>query len=200
MPKVAVFVDGSNLYQCMQEQFNRTNVNIGKLAHKLLSGRELNRIYYYNAPLSQEDDPQGAKAQQKFFNALSFVDYLQLRLGRLVRREGVRVVCRHCRKKHPLNEFTCPSCQKRSPIVSHQQKGVDVRMVVDMLTLAWKNQYDTAVVVSGDADLVEAVNAVKDQGKHVENAFTQVGWAPEMKQACDVQVRLDEEFLRDCWL
>lgn len=199
MSKVAVFIDGSNLHQCMQVQFKKTNVDLGALARKLVRDRDLLRIYYYNAP-APDDDPRGAAAQQRFFKALSYVNYLQLRLGRLLRRDGLKVVCRHCRARHELNQFDCPSCGKNSPVVSYQQKGVDTRIVVDMLTLAAKDRYDIAIVVSGDADLVEAVVAVKDElGKHVENAFTEIGWAPAMRQACDVQVRLDEAFMRDCW-
>jgi uncharacterized LabA/DUF88 family protein len=48
-----------------------------------------------------------------------------------------------------------------------QEKAVDVRLAVDLLTLC--ANYDLAVIVSGDQDYVPAVQAVKDRGKRVVN-------------------------------
>jgi uncharacterized LabA/DUF88 family protein len=47
------------------------------------------------------------------------------------------------------------------------EKGVDVKLATDLLTL--KDIYDVAIILSGDADYVPAVQAVKDSGKHVIN-------------------------------
>jgi len=47
------------------------------------------------------------------------------------------------------------------------EKGVDVKLATDLLTL--QSIYDVAIILSGDADYVPAVQAVKDCGKHVIN-------------------------------
>lgn len=61
-----------------------------------------------------------------------------------------------------------------------------MRIGVDMLSLASKNLIDVAVLVSGDADLSEAVKAVKELGKHVELGALPEGRAWELVQAADV--------------
>ena len=47
------------------------------------------------------------------------------------------------------------------------EKGVDVKLATDMITL--KDIYDVAVLVSGDQDYVPAVKHIKDLGKTVVN-------------------------------
>jgi uncharacterized LabA/DUF88 family protein len=48
-----------------------------------------------------------------------------------------------------------------------KQKGVDVQMAVDLVSHAYLNNYDVAIICSGDADLLESVNLVKALGKRV---------------------------------
>ena len=49
-----------------------------------------------------------------------------------------------------------------------QEKGVDVHIAVDLLTGAYDNHYDTAVLVSSDTDLIPAVHGVRKKGKKIE--------------------------------
>ncbi|MBI4234619.1 MAG: NYN domain-containing protein [Chloroflexi bacterium] len=184
--RVVVFIDGSNLYTCMRQAFEKTNVDIGKLISKLVGKRQLVKAYYYNAPLSPAEDPEGAQAQERFFRALTWIDRLERRDGKL-RPRTVRYLCQHCGAQH---EFR-----------THVQKGVDARIAVDLVTMAVRGIYDIAILVSGDSDFVEAVRFVQDsQGKHVENAFTARGWGPDLRGICNTKVLLDEKFLSDCWL
>ncbi len=47
------------------------------------------------------------------------------------------------------------------------QKGVDVQLAVDLVSNAYLNNYDLAVLFSGDIDLYESVKLVKSLGKQV---------------------------------
>jgi len=47
------------------------------------------------------------------------------------------------------------------------QKGVDVQLAVDLVANAYQNNYDIAVLFSGDMDLLESIKTVKNLGKHV---------------------------------
>lgn len=51
-----------------------------------------------------------------------------------------------------------------------EQKEVDVAMAMGMLTEAYRDSFDTAIVVSGDRDFLPALEALKDMGKRVEVA------------------------------
>lgn len=66
-----------------------------------------------------------------------------------------------------------------------------MRIGVDMVSLASKNLYDVAVLVSGDGDLTEAVQATKDLGKHVELASFATGRSDELAAAADVIIALN---------
>jgi uncharacterized LabA/DUF88 family protein len=65
----------------------------------------------------------------------------------------------------------------RGRILNGREKGVDVRIALDLVRLARTKEYDTAIVVSQDSDLNEAlkevVEIVKEQRRFVtlESAF-----------------------------
>jgi uncharacterized LabA/DUF88 family protein len=170
MDRVCIFIDGSNFYYGLKHNIGKTNVNFHAFSLKLYNGRKLIRTYYYNAPVDRELDEDKYKSQQKFFDSLKKTPFLELKLGRLVTRDGVKV-----------------------------EKGVDVYLAVDMLKYAQANTYDTAILVSGDGDFASAVNAVMDLGKHVENAQFRSGQSQHLRDVCDVGIQLDADFLKDCF-
>ncbi len=172
--RVAIFIDGSNLYNCLKQEFGKANINLEKLTQELVGTRKLIRTYYYNAPLPQAnntDEKQRATSQQRFFESLRRIPYLELRLGRLERRDNSMV-----------------------------EKGVDIKIAVDMLRLAYSNAYDTAILVSGDGDFADAVQAVKDTGKHVENSSVKTCQSFHLRQTCDRFILMDSAFLAPLWL
>jgi len=143
--RVMIFIDGSNFYHGLKNVVGKTNIDFQKLAEKLCGERDLIRTYYYNAPVQREGregNEEKYRSQQKFFSALDNVPYLTKKLGRLEKRGNIWV-----------------------------EKGVDVHLAVDMLSMAVKNLYDVAILISGDGDFASAIDAVKDLGKHVEVAY-----------------------------
>ncbi len=67
-----------------------------------------------------------------------------------------------------------------------KEKGVDVQIATDMITLAWENTYDIAVLVSADSDFVPLAEFLKTKGKKVVHGqfppkgaeLAQKCWAP----------------------
>jgi uncharacterized protein (TIGR00288 family) len=72
------------------------------------------------------------------------------------------------------------------------EKGVDVKLAVDMLNLAFNNVYDTAILISGDGDFDSVIYGAKYIGKHVENAYFSSGHSDQLKKSCDKFILLDE--------
>ena len=71
-----------------------------------------------------------------------------------------------------------------------EEKGVDVALAVDMLTGAFEDLYDAAVLVSSDGDFKPAVEAVQRLGKRVEYLYFQGStFSRALDQACDVSRR-----------
>jgi len=173
LKRVMIFIDGSNMYHNMKNNFKKVSLNYHKFSNKLTGEeRELIRTYYYNCPLDQNENPASYKEQQRFFNNLDNIPYLEVRLGRLQIKSDSRKI----------------------------EKGVDVKLAIDMLSKAHKNQYDVAVLISGDADFVEVVKEVKDLAKHVELAVFPDQHCHHLKKCSDRIILLNEDFMSDCWL
>ncbi|MBI4665954.1 MAG: NYN domain-containing protein [Nitrospinae bacterium] len=49
------------------------------------------------------------------------------------------------------------------PIRNGREKGIDIRIALDMVRLARQGSYDVAVIFSQDQDLTEAVQEIKEQ-------------------------------------
>lgn len=162
--RVAIFIDGSNLYNGMRDNLANTRVNLAELVRQLLGDRRLFRTYYYNASLTEDYEEERRDGQQRFFESLRRIPYVTVRLGRLHRRpDGVLV-----------------------------EKGVDVSIAVESLSLAHADAYDCALIVSGDGDYVELVEAIKRLGKHVECAMFKNQSAGILMEHCDIFTPLDE--------
>ena len=172
--RVSVYIDGSNLYHSLRDTGYPANLDYVKFRDKLVAGRRLVRTYYYDAPFPQEKDKNRAINQQRYHQMLRRLSYFELRLGRLV-----------------FNNW---------PIVPPQEKGVDVKIATDMLTHGFRDNYDVALLVSGDTDLADALQALKDYGKHTEVALFGEGWTSQaLRDVADRVINLDAAFLADCW-
>ena len=169
-PRVAVFIDGSNLYHSLEENCKRFDVDFAAFATKLCRGRPLFRTYYYNVGRAPDRNHQAYQDQQKFLTALYNTAYLDVRLGTSKMRGDVAV-----------------------------EKGVDIMLATDLLRLAWENMYDVAVLVTGDGDFAYAVKAVKDMGKHVEVAAFPSNLSPDLLQAADDRELLTSDYFSDLW-
>lgn len=56
-----------------------------------------------------------------------------------------------------------------------EEKGIDVMIALDLVLGAQRNEYDTAVLISGDTDLVPAIDEALKFNKRIENAV----WQPD---------------------
>jgi len=168
------FIDGNNLYHELKGHFVRSDLDFAKFCKKLAGNRNLVRTYYYNAPVDQTREPDRYARQQEFFRSLQRLPYFELRLGRLV-------------------YFDWP---RQSPI----EKGVDVKLSTDMVVHAFRNSYDTAILVSGDTDYSAALQAIKDQGKHVEVAlFGDRQTSLHLREISDRTIEINKKYLGDSW-
>ena len=79
---------------------------------------------------------------------------------------------------------------------NQRSKGVDIALCRDMLTHAFRNHYEVAVLVAGDGDYVPLVEQVKRLGKPVLVwFFSEVGLSPELRLASDGFLDLTHDFL-----
>jgi uncharacterized LabA/DUF88 family protein len=75
-------------------------------------------------------------------------------------------------------------------------KGVDIALTKDMLSHAFRNNYQVAVLVAGDGDYVPLVEEMKRLGKLVYVwFFAEEGLSPKLRSAADLFFDLTPTFL-----
>ena len=169
--RVAIFIDGSNLYHALRGNFRRHDLNFAEFAGKLSGSRRLFRTYYYNVLQDQTQRPDGYREQQEFLDILRKTPYLEVRLGGTKVSQGVPV-----------------------------EKGIDIMLATDLLYFAWNDFYDVAVLVSGDSDFAYALQAVKNMGKHVEVAYFESGVSKDLLNVADNRHLLNRSFFSGLWV
>ena len=146
--KICIFFDGQNFYRSLQRFDENLRVDYDRLAAWITqtvggANAMFGGAYYYVGVSA--DAPQVVEG---------FLKGLELRNGYYVKREArVRRAVR------------CPQCGEDNEFTT--EKRVDTRLVADLIQHAAKNNFDAAVLVSGDADFVPAVEAVNALGKQV---------------------------------
>lgn len=168
--RVAIFIDGSNLYHALKSNFGRYDLNFAEFVRKLGGPRLLFRTYYYNVLQDPTQRPEGHREQQEFLDGLRKTPYLEVRLGSTKVAQGIPV-----------------------------EKGIDIMLATDLLYFAWNDFYDVAVLVSGDSDFAYALQAVKNMGKHIEVAYFENGASRDLMNVADNRHLLDRSFLAGMW-
>lgn len=168
--RVAIFIDGSNLYHALRSNLGRYDLNFAEFTKKLCGARRLFRTYYYNVLQDPEQRSEAYREQQDFLNALRETPYLEVRLGGTKLAQGTPV-----------------------------EKGIDVMLATDLLQFAWNNLYDVAVLVSGDSDFAYALQAVKNVGKHVEVAYFEGTVSRDLLDVADNRHLLDRNYFKGLW-
>ncbi len=139
--RVAVFVDGANLYHSIKSYYKGV-LDYDRLLKEAVGDRELLRATFYIVEKQETDDSPGAR---------SFVYNLN-KFGYKVRSKPLMV-----------HETFTPDGERS---VTHKGDW-DMGIVVDMMRLS--EHADTYVLVSGDGDYVEAVEYLQsEKGIRVE--------------------------------
>jgi len=73
-------------------------------------------------------------------------------------------------------------------VFTREEKGSDVNLAVTMLNDAWRNEYDTALVLSNDSDLREPVRMVCDELRK----SVVIGYVPQDPKRASVSDRLKD--------
>ena len=77
-----------------------------------------------------------------------------------------------------------------------KQKGVDVRLATDMITKAYQDHYDFAILFAGDDDFSDVVNAVKDAGKRVIGIYLKEHVSLNFKNSIDIRFEITDEIAK----
>ena len=153
--RVITYIDGYNLYFGMLAEAVKRGTRDepspswyrymwldiqGLAGDLLLPSQELAKVKYFTSPISTGKGKQ--ERQNAYLDALRTQPLVEIIFGRF---QPDRKECDKC----------------GHPAYHPQEKKTDVNIATNLICDALEDQYDTAVLVTGDSDLVPALEAVK---------------------------------------
>lgn len=147
------------------------------LLHHKYEKRYLYRIFYYDCPPSSKKvyHPLSQKTldlsktdiyrwQTDFLNELKSLRKFAVRLGELSDDNTQYTLSYDTMKKLIRGEMKTEDLEEKHFRLDIVQKGVDMRIGVDIASLALKKQVDQIILVSGDSDFVPAAKQARREG------------------------------------
>lgn len=174
-----MFIDGSNLFhgcKCysIENGEDHFRIDMIKLREKLLNNRRLIRAYYY-CSIPIKGDPMRINNQEGFYRYLEY--------------NGFKVIKKPLRLR--TEKFKCNKCKHEIVFEKQVEKGVDVALVTDMLSLGISERYDTAILIAGDLDYMRAIEELQRLGITTEVAYFRSGIGSELIRCADKFIPLE---------
>ncbi len=148
MGRVITYIDGFNLYFGLRSKGWRKHywLNLVGLSRSLLKpGQTLVEVHYFTARIRYAGNNQGdMQRQAAYLDALSTLPGLTIHYGHYLQKPQ-----------------QCKACG--ATWTSHEEKMTDVNIAVQLLSDAFDNRFDTALIVSGDSDLTTPVRRVRER-------------------------------------
>lgn len=180
-PRLRVFIDYQNAYMRARECFGgaaterdftfgqifprRLGVRLRQMAEDGGKVRALDQVRVYRGEPDAQRNPTGQAACQR-----------QVRFWQA--QQSVEVFTR-------LLNYRPTRWENGKPVEWEvREKGIDVMLAVDMVMGAARDEYDVAILMSADTDLIPAAEAVIDAGKWIEFA----AWRPDVGYASHLRI------------
>ena len=141
--RVSILIDGSNFYHRLKELKIKNQLQFDFSGFvKFLAGKDklIQSCYYVGAIRTEKNNP---KSHKLFKNQIKLFGYLH--------QQNIKIYRGYILKTDGWHE-----------------KGVDVKLAIDILIGAYENLYDKAIVISSDTDLLPAINKAVSLKKTVQ--------------------------------
>jgi len=164
--RVNIFIDGGNFYHLALKKIgsSESNFDFEKFANFLANGRkiiEMGKRYYIGTVMEKAGDRRSKEAMSKqtaLFTRLKD-SHWEIRISKLRKRiEEIKIDDRVLGYKNILKKGIEKIQYERL-----REKGIDVKLATDLIVGVIDDKYDVAVVVSSDADLVPAIDWVRNR-------------------------------------
>ena len=162
---------------CKKHLIDRGNYVVDDQKHKDYARNDLYRIYYYDCPtiskvlyhplLKKNVDLSKNQTYQwmiDFIENLRHQRKLALRLGTLADSTAAYTLKSEPTKKLLSGKIQLSELTESDFELNMRQKGVDMKIGIDIASLAYKKQVDQIVLFSGDSDFVPASKLARREG------------------------------------
>lgn len=182
MIKTAILVDGGWMTKLLKIKLKKKFVTAEQVYNNAISVLQddecLYRLFYYDAapydqkqtnPLSQSvkdfSKTPAYNGGQRFLKELNERPQVALRLGSLKFRGWQLQETFH---KKLLNNQTSTSSISQNDIAPvFMQKGVDMKIGIDIASLVFKKQVSRIILFSGDTDMIPAMKLARMEGTQI---------------------------------
>ncbi|MBI3359826.1 MAG: NYN domain-containing protein [Chloroflexi bacterium] len=153
--KVNIYVDGFNLYYGAVKDTPYRWLNIAEMCRLYLPRDHIHRIRYFTALVNPRPaDPEQRVRQETYLRALETIPNLSIIHGYFL-----------------THEITMPLAGPSggyARVIKTEEKGSDANIATHLLVDGFRNDYELAVIVSNDSDLLLPIRVVAGQlGKPV---------------------------------
>ncbi len=171
MERVYIYIDGGNFYRAISEyEFYFNSFKISEFCDFLIGkNRQKTGTRYYIGQIKQYPDN---------LKSIELYDSQQKILQKL-KNEGIYTVLGRIQK---IGD-------------SYREKGVDMRIGLNLLEGAYENMFDTALVISSDGDLAPAFELVRRKGKIIESIMFDKKYSFALQREADTFRILNESDL-----
>ena len=155
--RVFVYVDGFNLYYRGLKGTPYKWLDLETFAFEFLQGAQrVEKIRYFTARVGGRQDLSAPGRQQAYLNALKTLSDCEIHYGSFLTKTGRKPKVLPDRSIGPTVEVHLT-----------EEKGSDVNLATHLVNDAHLNNFDVALVLSQDSDLLEPIRIVKGMGKPV---------------------------------
>ena len=145
--KANVYIDGFNLYYGAIRGTPYRWLNVAAMCRLLLPHDDVNRIKYFTALVGpRPNDPDQPARQQAFLRALRTIPNLSITLGTFL--------------THEIMMPFAPPQTGYARVIKTEEKGSDVNLATELLVDGFNNDYEIAIIVSNDSDLLMPIQVV----------------------------------------
>lgn len=177
--RAAFFVDGSNWYHgCLSLGLRRLGrLNFARLSLRLAEHRRWIATRYYVGLVPRSGDTSLAADQQRFLDRLRAQDpRISVHPGRLEPRRVANEAAVELKRYLASLKVRIDAgvyadlirlAETHARITVMVEKAVDVQIAIDLVSMADRDGFDTAFLLSADGDLAPAVEAARASGKTI---------------------------------
>jgi len=150
--KINIYIDGFNLYYGSLKGTPYNWLDLRKMCKQIFPKDEINQIKYFIARVAaRPHDPNQPIRQETYFRALRTIDNLEIIEGRFLTK--------------PVEMPSQSNPRKMLKVIKTEEKGSDVNLGVHMLRDGYNREYELAVMITNDSDLLEPMRIVQEELK-----------------------------------
>lgn len=141
--KTIVYIDGFNLYYGIKEKYAKRFIwlNIETLSNEILQkNQQLEGVKYFTARINNNTSKR--QKQNSYLEALNEITNVKMFFGR-----------------YQNHEMNCKTCNATWSVP--KEKKTDVNIAIQMTAVAFLDNFDDALLITRDSDLVPPIEIIK---------------------------------------